>query len=161
MQKFINLGWFNYIQTLNNITTSNDRNNQSIGLVFKTAYRKWPDFSIGYTKDFSQMSGITKSNYKSDELNSELEFTFLKSFTYRAEYESMRNTNSSQSNSFEIINTSIRYQKKNSPFGFELFCNNLLDNKVKNSYSFSDYMISQQATYVLPRVIMLSINYKL
>ncbi len=156
-----NLSWFNYIQTLNNITTSNDRNNQSIGLVFKTAYRKWADFSIGYTKGFSQIAGITKSNYKSDELNSELEFTFLKFFTYRAEYESIRNTNSSQSNFYEIVNTSIRYQKKNSPFGFELFCNNLLDNKVKNSYSFSDYMISQQTTYILPRIVMLSINYKL
>ena len=57
-----NLSWLNYSQTLNDITTINNRNNQNIGLTLKTAYKKWPDFSVTYTKGFSQFSGITKSN---------------------------------------------------------------------------------------------------
>ena len=74
----------------------------------------------------------------------------------------MKNTNTNnQTNFYEIANTSLRYQKKNSPFGFEVFVNNLLDNKVKNSYSFSDYVISERSTYVLPRVFMFSVSYKL
>ncbi len=78
------------------------------------------------------------------------------------EYENLKNTNSNnQTNFYEIANTSLRYQKKNSPFGFEVFVNNLLDNKVKNSYSFSDYVISERSTYVLPRVFMFSVSYKL
>ncbi|GAW88559.1 hypothetical protein FPS14_contig00007-0010 [Flavobacterium psychrophilum] len=66
-----------------------------------------------------------------------------------------------QSNFYEVANTSIRYQKNNNPFEFEIFANNLLDNKVKNNYSFSDYMISEQITYVLPRIFILSVTYKL
>ena len=157
-----NLSWFNYIQTINNIVTSNDRNNQNIGLTFKTAYKKWPDFSIGYNKGFSQFSGLTQSTFQSDAINADFEVTFLKYFTYKMEYENLKNTNNNQqSNYFDIANTSIRYQKKNSPFGFELFVNNIFDNKIKNDYSFSDFIISERQTFILPRILMFSISYKL
>jgi hypothetical protein len=36
------LSWFNYSQTLNSVTTTNERTSQNVGLLFKTAYRKWP-----------------------------------------------------------------------------------------------------------------------
>ena len=157
-----NLGWFNYVQTVNNVTSTNDRNNQNIGLTFKTAHRKLPDFSIGYNKGFSQFSGITNSKYQSDAFNSDLEITFLKFFTYKFEYENLKNTdNNNQSNYFDVANTSIRYQKKNSPFGFELLANNLFNTKSKNDYSFSDFIISNRQTFILPRVFMLNVSYKL
>jgi hypothetical protein len=157
-----NLGWFNYVQTVNNVTSTNDRNNQNIGLTFKTAHRKLPDFSIGYNKGFSQFNGITNSKYQSDAFNSDFEITFLKSFTYRIEYENLKNTNTNnQSNYFDIANTSIRYQKKNSLFGFELFANNLLNTKSKNDYFFSDFIISNRQTFILPRVFLLNVSYKL
>lgn len=157
-----NLNWFNYVQTINNATVVNDRNNQNIGFSIKTAYKKWPDFSIGYNKGYSQFKGITKSNYQSDEIKAELEFTFLKFFTFSFDYENLKNTNSSnQSNYYDIANSTLRYQKKNSPFGFELLANNLFNNRVKNDYSFSDYIITESTIFVLPRVLMLSVNYKL
>ncbi len=157
-----NLSWFNYLQTLNNSTTTNDRNNQNIGLVFKTAYKKWPDISIGYTKGYSQFNGITKSKYQSDEITTELELTFSKFFVLKIDYDNLKNTNNlNQTNFYDIANVSLHYQKKNSPFGFELFANNVFNNKIKNDYSFSDYVITERKTYVLPRIFMFSINYKL
>lgn len=156
------LGWINYVQTLNAITTINDRNNQNIGVLFKTAYKKWPDFSIGYTKGYSHFSGLIRSNYQTDAINSNFEITFFKYFTYKLEYENMRNVNSNNQTNFqELANTSLRYQKTNSSFSFELFANNLLNNRVKNNYSFSDYLISEQKRYVMPRVFMFAISYKL
>ena len=157
-----NVSWFNYVQTINNVTSTNNRNNQELGISLKTAYKKWPDFSIGYTKGYSQFSGLTKSTFQSDEFNSDLEVTFFKYWIYKIDYQYLRNTNNNnQNNFFEMANTSIRYQKKNSPFGFEFSINNLLDIKTKNDYSFSDYEISQQKTYVLPRVFLFSVSYKL
>lgn len=156
------LGWFNYFQTLNNTTTQNNRNNQKIGILFKTAHKKWPGFSIGYTKGFSQFSGLTKSSFQTDALTSDFDINFLKFWTCKFEYENLKNTNNNnQSNFYDIANTSLRYQKKNSPFGFELSANNLFNNKVKNDYSFSDYLISERTTFVLPRVFLFSISYKL
>ena len=156
------LSWFNYVQTLNNITTTNDRNNQSIGVSLKTSYKKWPDFSVGYDKGFSQFSGITTSNFSSNTFNSDFEINFLKYWIFKFEYENIKNTNEvNQSNYFDIANSSLRYQKKNSPFGFEFSVSNLLDIKAKNNYSFSDFIISQQQTFVLPRIILFSVSYKL
>lgn len=156
------LSWFDYTQTLNDISTSNQRNNQNIGLLFKTAYKKWPDFSISYTKGFSQFSGLTKSKYQTDAINSKLDINFFKFLNFNIEYESLKNTNNAnQSNFYNMLNTSFFYQKKNSPLGFELTINNLLDLQKKNNYSFSDYIISEQATYILPRTILFSISYKL
>ena len=157
-----NLSWFNYFQTINNIENLNNRNNQRVGVLLKTAHKKWPGFSIGFTKGFSQFSGLTKSNFKTDALTADADFTFLKFWTYKFSYENLKNTNNNnQSNFYDIANTSLRYQKKNSPFGFELLVNNIFDNKVKNDYSFSDYLISERTTFVLPRVFLFSVSYKL
>jgi hypothetical protein len=156
------LSWFNYSQTLNSVTTTNERTSQDVGLLFKTAYRKWPNFSVGYNKGYSQFSGITKSNFETDALTVDADVTFFKLWTFKFEYENLKNTNNNnQSNFYDIVNTSLRYQKKNSAFGFELSVNNLLDNKIKNDYSFSDYLISERTTFVLPRVFMFSVSYKL
>ncbi|WJS93691.1 carboxypeptidase-like regulatory domain-containing protein [Flavobacterium johnsoniae] len=156
------LSWLNYTQTVNDISTINQRNNQNVGLVFKTAYKKWPDFSIGYNKGFSEFSGLTKSKYQTDAITSKFETNFLKFWTFNIEYESLKNTNNAnQTNFYDMLNTSLFYQKKNSPLGFELSVNNVLDIKKKNSYSFSNYMISEQATYILPRAILFSVTYKL
>lgn len=157
-----NLGWNNFNQTVNNVITNNNRNNQDFGIEFKTSYRKWPDFSVGYNKGFNEFNGLTNSKFKTDALKVNFENTFYKSWTYKFDYENLKNTNNdSQTNFYEIANTSLRYQKKNSPLGFELIVNNLFDIKTKNDFAFSDYMISEQATFVLPRVIMISLNYKL
>lgn len=157
-----NFSWFNYTQTLNNVTTKNDRNDQNIGVSLRTAHKKWPDFEIGYSKGFSQFNGITQSNFKNDAFNSSTAIEFLKYFVFKFSYENLKNVDSdNQNNFYEIANTSVRYQKKDSPFGFEFSANNLSDTRVKNDYSFSDYMISQRTIFVLPRVFLFSISYKL
>ena len=156
------LSWFSYVQNINAITTTNNRNIQDIGITLKTSYKKWPGFSITYTKGYSQFNGLTKSNFRSDGINSDFEATLLKYWVYKAEYQSVRNTNSNnQSVFFETANVSLRYQKKNSPFGFEFSVKNLFDVEAKNDYSFSDFFISEYSTYVMPRVFLFSVDYKL
>ena len=155
-----NLTWFNYSQIVNNVATNNQRNNQNIGLIFKTAYKKWPDLSLGYNKGFSEFSGLTKSKYQTDAVTAAFEITFLKQWTYKIDYENLKNTdNFKQSNFYDIANTSLFYQKKNSPLGFELSVNNIFDVRKKNSYSFSDYMINQQVMYILPRANLFTLSY--
>ncbi|WP_239452989.1 TonB-dependent receptor [Flavobacterium tistrianum] len=156
-----NLTWLSYYQKLNNIITLNERNAQNLAFSFKTIYKEWPNFNFKYER-FNQFNGLTNSDYKSDIFSGDFEITVFKFWTYKLNYQNLKNSNSNGRNNFyEITNTSLRYQRKNSPFGFELIANNLFDVRRKNSYSFSDYIISQQSTYVLPRVLMFSMNYKL
>lgn len=156
------LSWFEYSQTINDIITINNRDSQNIGLVFKTAYKKWPVLSVGYNKGFSSFSGLTKSHFQTDAISSSFEITVLKFWTYKFNYDYLKNIYSkNQSNFYDMLDTSLFYQKKNNPFGFQLSVNNLLDVKKKYSSKFSDYMISEQSTYILPRAIMFSVSYKL
>ena len=157
-----NLSWFNYIQTLNGTTTSNDRNNQSFGLKLRTATKKWPSASIGYNKDFSQFSGLTKSNFTNDRIAFDLDIDFLKNFNFKTDYEvTFNQNNNNQTNRFTIANAFLSYQKKNNPFRFELSAQNYLNNGTKINNSFSDFLISNNTTYILPRIVLLSISYKL
>jgi len=156
------LNWFNYTQTLNDITNTNDRNSQNVGVTLRTGYRKWPSIEVGYKKGFSQFTGITQSDYKTDAFNTSGSIEFLKNFVYKFSYENLKNTdNRGQSNFYEVANTSLRYQEKNNPFGFEFSVNNVFDNQTRNNFSFSDYSISNYSRYVMPRVILFSVSYKL
>jgi hypothetical protein len=154
-----NISWFNYLQILNGISTSNNRNNQKIGIWFKTAYKKWPDFKVGYTKGFGQFLGLTNSSFKTTSINSDLALQVFPNWNFRLSYEAQENIyNNQQSNFYNIVNTAVNYQKKNSPFFFELSANNFFNNKTKNEYSFLDYLISEKNTYIMPRVILFTIK---
>ncbi|CAM3935847.1 MULTISPECIES: carboxypeptidase-like regulatory domain-containing protein [Flavobacterium] len=157
-----NLSWFNYIQSLNGQTTSNNRNNQSVGLKIRTATKKWPSVSIGYDKSFSQFSGLTKSSFTNDVFSFDFDIDFLQHFNFKTDYEITFNENSNnQKTNYRIGNASLSYHKKDHPFRFELSAQNYLNNGTKINNSFSDFLISNNTTYILPRVIMLSISYKL
>ncbi|MCL9808019.1 TonB-dependent receptor [Flavobacterium luminosum] len=156
-----NFNWFEYIQTVNNITETVERNNQNLGFSAKTSYKKWPDFEVGYKKGFNQFKSQTHSSFQTDEFNAQVVIPFQKSFVFKFEYEKFKNSSSNQKNYFDLANTSLSYQKKNSPLRIEIFANNLFNTKIKVNNSFSDYLISNQRTFILPRLIMLNLSYKL
>ncbi|WP_338377798.1 carboxypeptidase-like regulatory domain-containing protein [uncultured Flavobacterium sp.] len=157
-----NLSWFNYFQNLNGIFTSNDRNSQNVGINIRTASKKWPSISIGYDKGFSQFNGLTKSSFETDSFNFDFDIDFLKSFTFKTDYEITFNENSNNQNSkFNVANASLLYHKKDNPFTFEFRAQNYLNNGKIINNSFSDFLISNNTTFILPRIFMLTISYKL
>jgi hypothetical protein len=64
-------------------------------------------------------------------------------------------------NIFDIANTSLFYQKEDSEWGFEVEVSNVFDTKFKQQSSFSDFLITDQRTFILPRMVMLKVSYKL
>ena len=155
------LSWFTYNQKINNIETLNNRNSQNVALSLATSYKKWPDISLEYSKQFSQFSGISSNEFQAEAISANFKTRFLKNFSFKVDYQYQKNINENQTNYFDIANSSLRYQKKDSPFEFEFIANNLLDTKSKNDYSFSDYLFRQSKTFILPRVLMISVSYKL
>ena len=156
------LSWFDYIQEVNGIETANSRNNQNIGIELRTAHKNWPFVKIGFTKGFNTFSGITSSKFETNQFSAGFDHEIIKNISFKADYEAFTNLNFTNPNTFfEIANASITYQKKNSPFGFEFLVSNLLNNKTKNQNSFSDFLISEQTTFILPRIFQFVIRYKL
>jgi hypothetical protein len=157
-----NLSWFNYTQTLNNQTVTNDRNNQNLGIGLRTANKKWPSTGVSYNKTFSQFSGLTNSKLTSDQVSFNVNVTFWKHFNFKTDYEVTFNENSNNmATNYRIANAHLSFQKKNNPFRMELSAQNFLNNSTLIYNSFSDFMISNTTTYTLPRIVMLTISYKL
>lgn len=157
-----NISWLKYTQTINTISNVNNRSDIQVGIVIKTGRKFWLDAEISYSKNFNQFSGITTSNFQKEELNINCEKSFLKNFIIKFDYQFLENKNNiKQRNNYDILNASVRYQKPNSPLSFELFANNLINTTSKNNFMFTDFLITQQQTNVLPRIIMLSLNYKI
>lgn len=156
------LSWNNYLQNVNTVLSKYERTNQNFTLKARTQNKKWPDFSVGYTKGFGSLSGLTSSKNFNDTFETSLNFKFLKDFVFEINYENYKTKNSNNDKTyFEIANSSLRYNKKNSPLTFEVFVNNIFNTKIKNNISISDYIISENKTYILPRIAMFSLTYKL
>ncbi len=157
-----NTNQFQYIQKINNAEIESKRINQDFGVELKTAYNKWADFSIRYTRGYGIFSGLTDSKFNSDAITSNFSHTFMKNWTFNFDYDYLQNTNDSgQKNNFLVASALLRFQKKNSPLGLQFSANNLFNTVAKNNFSFSDFMISEQQTFILPRILMFSLQYKL
>ena len=151
-----------FIQKVNNQENTNNTFGQNYEVSLGTAYKKWPDVHIGFKKGFNEIMGIASSKFKNQGIDAGFEYTFFKSWTFNFDYENQLNRNdSNQSNFFEVATSSLRYQKKDSPFGFELSATNLFNTKSKNNNSISDFMTSEQTIFILPRILCLSATYKL
>jgi hypothetical protein len=153
-----------YSQLINSDLTKNNNFNQYYKTSIETVFKKAPNVRVGYNlKLSSYKTATTTSNYTIKEPFLELEYLFLKSFTFKADYykNTFENKTLFQKDSYSLANASLFYQKEDSAWGFELSGENLFNIKYKLNNNVNDYLISDTKTYILPRVYMFTISYKL
>lgn len=153
-----------FYQILNNQTNKNISKSISSTGSIETFFKDFPNLEIGYTKDFNNyraLGNITK--FENDRFFTYLEYDFLKDFILKADYsfDNYFNTNSNTKNTFDTANASLFYQKEDSPWGFEVSVSNLFDVSFKQQNSFSSFLISDSKTFILPRIIIFKVAYKL
>lgn len=153
-----------FIQKTNNIFATNKSDNYSFDLGFETLFDKFPRLKIGFKKDIGNYnSNNFTSKFSTSEPYLNIDYDFLKGFVLNADYRHYNYQNKAQNidNNYEIANAMLSYQKEDSPWLFKLTTQNLFNTTFKQSNSFSDYVISDTKTYVMPRVLLFSIGYKL
>ena len=154
--------WSEYHQSINNIYNKFNRNAQILGAGIRTTFDSLPHVRIEYQRSFNRINAIQKTNFETDSYNISLDYEFLKHFIAEASYQKFVNHSAfANANNYEILNASLRYQRKNTPWTFELQAQNLLGAATKVQSSISDYIVSETTFYILPRLIMLSVKYKL
>ena len=158
-----NLSFSNYENPVNNQLTSNTANTYLFGGLVETNFNNLLHLELGYTKSISNYRRGSTSIFENDIFSGFLEYKFLKDFLFKADYsyESYKNNSFGATNSFNVANASIFYQKEQSPLGFEISMNNILDIKFKQRNSFISISVSEEKTYILPRMILLKVFYKL
>ena len=87
----------------------------------------------------------------------------MKDFIFKADYafDAYQNKSNHTKNTFDTANASLFYQVEDSPWGFEINATNLFDTAFKQQNSFNSFLISDTKRYILPRIVMFKIAYKL
>jgi hypothetical protein len=153
-----------YLQSVNNQFQTNKNNNYSLKTSIETLFENLPTIEIGYKRT---IGNFTSANSLSQFVNSEpfvnIDYDFLKGFIFNFDYKrsSYQNKNLNQSNVYELANATLSYKKEDSAWSYKIKATNLFNTTFKQSNSFSDLLIRDTKTYILPRVIMFSIAYNL
>lgn len=136
------------------------------GYTFKTetSFKDLPNIEIGLENRFSEFESSRFSN-KFVQMNpyANLEYDFLNGFILKADYSYnyYENKDNNELNRFQIGNTSLFYNKEDSPWGFEIDVNNIFDVRFKNANSFSQFIVIDQRIFIQPRTALFKISYKL
>lgn len=152
-----------YEKPINTEIVANTSNNYSFGGGMETRFKDFPNFELGYTKSISEYRANTSSEFQSDVFSLYVEYDFLKDFIFKADYnyENYKNKTFDATSTFDVANASLFYQKEDSPWGFEVSVNNIFDIGFKQRNSFSSILVSDERTFILPRIIMFKLAYKL
>ena len=130
---------------------------------FKTNYEQYPNIEAAVN---TTVNVNTTGNYKNTLTRTNLDFEVdynVGNFQLKGDYTQtfFRNEFSHTTTNFNNINSSIFYQKENSPWGLGLKLYNIMDNRVNITSSFSSILFEENKTFTFPRSITFHVNYKL
>jgi len=149
------------IEEINSKDESYDYN---IELSTKSRFKKLPNIELGFRSKFTTYdSGELRTDFVSYTPFGKIEYTFLKEFTFLFNYDftQFNNNTSNTTTIFDVADISLFYKVNNSPLGFEISGSNLFNTQFKQKSISSDFLISNQKDVIIPRIVMLSLYYKL
>ncbi|MEE9406493.1 MAG: carboxypeptidase-like regulatory domain-containing protein [Polaribacter sp.] len=153
-----------YTQELNNNLQTNKNNNFDYEIGFETLFDNFPTIEVGLKREVGKfISSNSTSKFVRTEPFITVDYDFLKGFIFNFDYKrsNYQNKTLGQKNVYEIANTTLSYKKENSAWSYKISAQNLFNAQFKQSNSFSDYVISDSKTFILPRIVMFSIGYNL
>ncbi len=153
-----------YIQELNNTIQTNINNSYDYEVGIETLFDKFPTIEIGFKQDIGNFTASANtSKFVTTEPFLTVDYDFLDGFIFNFDYRrsNYQNKTLRQKNTYEIANATLSYKKENSAWSYKITTQNLFNAQFKQSNSFSDFLISDTKTFILPRVLLFSIGYNL
>ncbi|WP_298883191.1 carboxypeptidase-like regulatory domain-containing protein [uncultured Polaribacter sp.] len=153
-----------YLQELNGITQTNKNSGYNYEVGFETLFDNFPTIEVGFKTDVANfISSNSTSKFITSEPFVTVDYDFLKGFIFNFDYKrsNYQNKTLGQKNVYEIANTTLSYKNEDSAWSYKISVQNLFNTQFKQSNSFSDYVVSDTKTFILPRIIMFSIGYNL
>lgn len=154
------LNWSKFNNIQNNVLSTNESFTQSYTLKASTNYKNMPNLELGYNvikNDYNNSTFYTEKPF------AKLDYFFLKSFSFVAEYEFYHYYNNTRTvnNEYDFLTASLIYQKKDSKFEYKVSGTNLLNTTSLNDDSFSQFSTRTSQYTVQPRYVIFSLKYNL
>lgn len=155
------LNFSRYTQVTNTVEIASKRNTQQIGVGLKTLAKEIPTIELHYNKSFQQLISNFDNSANMDYFLIRVKTKVLKNGIFTTDYNWQKNAIGSDKTHSNTVNTYLEFQKKNSPWTFMIKGSNLLNVGTITKIRFSDFMVENQNTYVLPRIVLFSVQYNL
>lgn len=154
------LTWSKFNNIQNNVLSTNESFTQNYTLKASTNYKKMPNLEIGYnvvTNDYNNATFYTERPF------AKLDYFFLNSFSFVAEYEFYHYYNDTRmvNNEYDFLTASLIYQKKGSILEYKISGTNLLNTTSLNDDNFSQFATRTSQYTVQPRYVIFSLKYNL
>jgi hypothetical protein len=153
-----------YIQEINNTSQTNKNNGYNYEFAIETLFDNFPTIEVGFNTDVGKFtSSLNTSKFVTTEPFVTIDYDFLKGFIFNFDYRqsNYQNKTLGQKNVYEIANATLSYKGENSGWSYKITAQNMFNAQFKQSNSFSDYLISDIKTFILPRIVLFSIGYNL
>ena len=154
------LNWSKFNNIQNNVLSTNESFTQNYTLKASTNYKNMPNLELGYnivTNDYNNATFYTEKPF------AKLDYFFLKSFSFVAEYEFYHYYNNTKTvdNEYDFLTASLIYQKKGSKLEYKVSGTNLLNTTSLNDDNFSQFATRTSQYTVQPRYVIFSLKYNL
>jgi len=153
-----------YIQEINNTSQTNKNNGYNYEFAIETLFDNFPTIEVGFNTEVGKFtSSLNTSKFVTTEPFVTIDYDFLKGFIFNFDYRqsNYQNKTLGQKNVYEIANATLSYKKENSGWSYKITAQNMFNTQFKQSNRFTDYLISDSKTFILPRVVLFSIGYNL
>ena len=152
-----------FLQKVDDIIIKNTSHSISSEFGIETLFKDYPNLEIGLNKTLNKYTSQDETIFETDNIFFNVDYDFLKNLNFSADYSLTvyRNKSLKQKNIYETMRFILSYRHKNTPWAFNLIGNNILNVKAKQTNTFRDYLISDVEEHLIPRILMISINYKI
>ncbi|SFE87510.1 carboxypeptidase-like regulatory domain-containing protein [Flavobacterium xueshanense] len=154
------LNWSKFNNIQNNVLSKNESFTQNYTFKASTNYKNMPNLELGYnivTNDYNNTTFYTEKPF------ARLDYFFLNSFSFVAEYELYHYYNNAKTvnNEYDFLSASLIYQKKGSKLEYKVSGTNLLNTTSLNDDSFTQFATRTSQYTVQPRYVIFSLKYNL
>ena len=157
--KFYNIQ-VNPVSSIENVVDT-ESFTQNYRLSASTNFKNLPNLELGYSYRVGQ---YPNDNFYTDSPTAKLDYFFLKSFSFVAEYEFFHYYNKAKTvdQEYDFLSASLTYQKtKASHWEYKVAATNLLNTTSLNDDNFSQFSTRNSQYRVQPRYIIFSLKYNL
>lgn len=157
----LGLNWSKFNNIQNNIFRTTESLTQNYSVKLATNYKNLPNLEIGYSITTNDYDG---AKFLTERPSAKIDYFFLESFSFVAEYEYYHYSNNSKTvnNEYDFLSASLIYQKtKDSKFEYKISATNLLNTQTLNDDSFTQFATRTSQYTVQPRYIIFGLKYNL
>ncbi len=157
----LGLNWSKFNNIQNNVFRTTESLTQNYSVKIATNYKKLPNLEIGYSITTNDYDG---AKFLTERPSAKIDYFFLESFSFVAEYEYYHYSNNSKTvnNEYDFLSASLIYQKtKDSKFEYKISATNLLNTQTLNDDSFTQFATRTSQYTVQPRYIIFGLKYNL